>query len=110
MDNNLAKLINEYGDDLLPYLKLRARYVTDFCMGDAMPPEACQGVTKPQIKALCRTGLAKDTPEGLVLHNGDRWLCDPPVVKSAFVRKRSTFFACLVGRHLHLTSLLAEVP
>jgi len=88
MDKNLAKLVNEYGEELLPYLKLRAIYVTDYCIGDNMPLEACKGVTKPQITALSRTGLIKLLDGEIKLHNGDRWLCDPPVVKSAYVRKQ----------------------
>lgn len=112
MNKNLAKLINEHGDDLMPYLKLRAKYVTDYCLGDTMPSDAVEGVSKAQIKALSRTGLVKIKDAGITLHDGERWHCDPPVIKSAYVRKspRASGLDIYPAELVDLANLLGAEP
>jgi hypothetical protein len=77
MNKLLCELILEHGQDIFPYLYVRAKCET-FNLDKV-------AIEYPEIdySVFERTGLLRVEGSDLVLREDGRWLCDPPEVKTA---------------------------
>lgn len=75
MDSILAGLILEHGEQLLPYLKLRAYYVKNFNLGDRMPTPDI--ISKSDIETLRVSGFIKEDSGEITIFENDMWMGYP---------------------------------
>jgi len=72
MDKDVAKLIDNYGQDIFPYLRLRAA----FSLGKQLPD-----LGEGELESLETSGFISRNGSNVILCKDDRWLYQPPEVK-----------------------------
>ena len=87
MDKQLAKLILDQGDAILPFLKLAAKYVTD---GYLTRETAIQIVSESDFQAMLDSEYIAESEDALIFETQTGWLFAEPE-KPTPAKKESNF-------------------
>jgi hypothetical protein len=93
MDKRLAELILEYGEELSPYLKLRAKYIFDG-VNDSVTVNDTD-IDEKELKIFKESEfidyeIHKDKYV-VKMKDGERWLCDPEDIGEVKIRRTEEY-------------------